>query len=93
MNITLSAQKGDNTVSTIQRMLENAQGLIDFDNRVYEDAFGYKAVATVQKQSELMPDTNNPDFAINAMLNIAYDQGFQDCISMITRVIENTRGV
>lgn len=73
-------------------MLQNVQSLIDFDNKVYTQAFGSDTVALIQKQAEVMPDTDKKDFAIQAMLNIGYDQGFQDCISMITRIIESYAG-
>lgn len=90
MAITLSEK---NCINTIMSMMQNVQHLIDFDNRVYEEAFGIEAVSTIQKQAEYMPDTKCKDFAIQSMLNIAYDQGYQDCISMITRIIESTLGV
>ena len=74
-------------------MMQSVQSLIDFDTRIYERAFGHDTVALIQKQAEVMPDTDKKDFAIQAMLNIGYDQGYQDCISMITRIIESTVGV
>jgi hypothetical protein len=82
-------RKEESTISTIGRMLDNVEGLIDFDINVYVTAFGENAVSTIQRQAEVMPETNSDGFAIQAMLNIAYDQGFQDCIDMIRRVIGN----
>lgn len=81
-----------NCINTILRMMQNVQSLINFDVRVYERAFGHDTVALIQKQAEIMPDTDKKDFAIQAMLNIGYDQGYQDCISMITRIIESAVG-
>jgi hypothetical protein len=86
MQNTLSEK---NCINSIVRMLQNVQGLIDFDNRVYTEAFGVETVSIIQKQAEVMPDTEKEGFAIQAMLNIAYDQGYQDCVSMIIRVIES----
>lgn len=71
-------------------MIENAMSITDFDRRVYVTAFGEKAVSTVEQNAELMPDTDNPDFALQAMLNIAYDQGFKDACMMIVRVMESS---
>lgn len=78
------------TISTINRMIENAMKITDFDRRIYVTAFGEKAVSTVEKNAELMPDVDNPDFALQSMLNIAYDQGFKDACMMIIRVIESS---
>lgn len=82
-------RKEQGTIDTIRRMTDNVQALIDFDTRVYTAAFGEKAVQTIQKQAEFMPDTNKNGFAVQAMINIAYDQGYQDCIDMIRRVIDS----
>jgi hypothetical protein len=79
-----------NTISTIQKMIENSMSIMDFDRRIYVRAFGEKAVATVEKNAELMPETNDPDTALQAMLNIAYDQGFKDACMMIVRVLEHS---
>lgn len=64
--------------------------IMDFDRRVYVTAFGEEAVSTVEKYAELMPDSDNPDFAIQSMLNIAYDQGFKDACLMIVRCLESS---
>ena len=82
-------RKEESTISTIRRMTDNVQSLIDFDTAVYVAAFGEKAVRTDQNQAEKMPDTDKGGFAIQAMLNIGYDQGYQDCIDMIRRIIDS----
>jgi hypothetical protein len=64
--------------------------IMDFDRRVYVTAFGENAVSTVETHAEVMPDVDNPDYSIQAMLNIAYDQGFKDACMMIVRVLENS---
>jgi hypothetical protein len=79
-----------NTISTIQKMIENSVSIMDFDRRIYVRAFGEKAVSTVEKNAELMPETNDPDTALQSMLNIAYDQGFKDACMMIVRVLERS---
>ena len=49
--------------------------IMDFDRRIYVRAYGEKAVSTVEKKAEIMPETNDTDTALQSMLNIAYDQG------------------
>lgn len=71
-------------------MIENAVGILDFDRRVYVNAYGELAVSMVEKNAESMPDSDNPDSSIQAMINIAYDQGFRDACMMIVRVIESS---
>lgn len=80
-------------LSTVLRMLENVEGIIRFDTNVYTAAFGEEAVMTVQKHAEIMPDTNSNDFHIQAMLNIAYDQGYQDAIDMVHRIVDSFKVV
>ncbi len=76
----------------ISRLFANSQAIMDFDRKVYVKAYGEKAVSFVEVNAEAMPDTDNPNMRIQSMLNIAYDQGFRDCIEMTVRAMENTCG-
>lgn len=76
----------------IAQLFNNCQSIMDFDRTVYCRAYGEDAVCYVERISEIMPDTDNPNMRIQAMLNIAYDQGFKDCVSMVIRAMENTCG-
>lgn len=75
-------------VDALTKILSNAQSIIDFDTRCYVDWFGENAVGTVQSHCENMPNFEDPDFTIQSMVNIAYDQGFQDCINMVSRILD-----
>lgn len=76
----------------IENLFSNCIRITDFDRRVYVQAYGETAVSVIEKQAEVMPDTDNPNMRIQAMLNIAYDKGFNDCIEMVVRCMENTCG-
>lgn len=71
-------------------MIDNCMKIMEFDRRVYVTAFGENAVSTVEKYAEIMPDSDDSDFAIQSMLNIAYDQGFKDACLMIVRCLESS---
>lgn len=75
----------------LQKQLDNAQKIIDFDKGVYSDFYTDEAIEIVQKLAEYMPDINEEnanDYRIQSMLNIAYDKGFEDCILMVCRFLD-----
>lgn len=67
--------------------LENALSIGRFDRRVYVEAFGEKAVQTVENQCEYIPDVKFQEFHIQAMINIAYRKGFDDCCELALRML------
>jgi hypothetical protein len=82
----------DLTLQEIIKRLKAAKCITDFDRCVYVNAYGSEAVGFIEATCEQMPDIENPNNRIGAMLNIAYDKGFDDCYQMILNVIME-RGV
>ena len=73
-----------NLVVDLDRMLNNALAIAEFDREVYVKRYGEELVSFVEKQSEFM---GQPSHNIQNSLNIAYDKGFTDCAEMVQRVI------
>lgn len=87
----MTTKEAKNYVERLQKQLDNAQRIIDFDRVVYSAMYSDEAVDTVQKLCEYMPDINTEncnEYRIQSMLNIAYDKGFEDCILMVCRYLD-----
>ncbi|MBE6771001.1 MAG: hypothetical protein E7547_02495 [Ruminococcaceae bacterium] len=68
----------------LQRVLNNARIISDYDRSVYVERYGEDRVSFIEYQSEILAE---PGHNIQACLNIAYDKGFVDCIEMIGRCL------
>lgn len=75
---------------TIDSMFSNCEAIHRFDRSVYVCAYGEKAVSFVEDICEEMPNVDRPNVCIQSALNIAYDKGFEDCILMVTSIMERT---
>lgn len=73
-----------NLVIELDKMLENALALANFDRELHCKRYGEELVGFVEKQSEFWGE---PEHHIQNSLNIAYDKGFVDCVQMVQRVI------
>ena len=75
-------------LQAIIKRLKATKCITDFDRCVYVNAYGSDAVGFIEATCEQMPDVDNPNNRIGAMLNIAYDKGFDDCYQMILNVMK-----
>ena len=71
-------------VQELDMMLDNAMVISDYDRSVYLKRYGEDAVAIIERQAEILAE---PNHNIQAMINIAYDKGFVDCVEMVKRVL------
>lgn len=74
-------------IDALVNKIEACQSITSFDHNVYVDAYGLDAVAFIENTCEAMPDTSNPNNRIAAMLNIAYDKGFNDACQIVINVM------
>ena len=75
-------------INAIVNRIRTSQHITNFDRTVYCNAYGSDAVSFVEATCELMPDVDNPNNRIGAMLNISYDKGFDDCSQMVLNVLK-----
>lgn len=74
-------------IDALINKIEACRGITSFDRNVYINAYGLDAVAFIEDTCEAMPDTSNPNNRIAAMLNIAYDKGFNDACQIVINVL------
>lgn len=74
-------------IDALINKIEACRGITSFDRNVYINAYGLDAVAFIEGTCEAMPDTSNPNNRIAAMLNIAYDKGFNDACQIVINVM------
>lgn len=77
----------DNTINLVEeldRMLNNALAISEYDRAVYCKRYGEDKVSFLELQAEILAE---PEHHIQACLNIAYDKGFTDCVEMVKRIL------
>lgn len=89
--LTVSVEPSKNSMDNIiciaqeiERMLNNASVISDYDREVYVRRYGEDKVAIIELQAEILAE---PEHHIQACLNIAYDKGFTDCVEMVKRIL------
>lgn len=87
VSVEPSKNSMDNTINLVEeldRMLNNALAISEYDRSVYCKRYGEDAVAIIERQAEILAE---PNHNIQAMINIAYDKGFVDCVEMVKRIL------
>lgn len=85
--MTPPIQVNKDFIDALIHKIEACQGITSFDRNVYINSYGLDAVAFIEDTCEIMPDTSNPNNRIAAMLNIAYDKGFNDACQIVINVM------
>lgn len=87
VSVEPSKNSMDNTINLVEeldRMLNNALAISEYDRSVYCKRYGEAKVAFLELQAEILAE---PEHHIQACLNIAYDKGFTDCVEMVKRIL------
>ena len=72
--------------------LVSCENIGNFDRRLYCEAYSEQAVQFVEERAMIMPNVYaKKDFNVQAMINIAYNQGFKDCCELVYRELAQCR--